>query len=305
MSTTLRKRLRGIIPACVTPMTAEGEVDPAGLRYNLEQWNQTDLAGYLLMGSTGEGVMLSELEQALVLEVARQAIPTDKLMIAGTGQQTTRATIQATRRAAELGADAALVMPHFYYKGSMTSAVLADHFRAVAEASPIPILVYNIPQFTGVPLAPDLVIKLAEHPNIVGIKDSSGDPRNLNAVRRNTPDEFRVFTGSVALFVGALADGSAGGAILAAANIGYTLALEAYAAIQEGDLERARQAHRRLMPVAEEAGRHGIGGWKAGVDLLGLVGGPPRPPLPTPDQAARARLEQVMRAAGLVNGSDK
>lgn len=299
---TLTSRLHGIIPACITPMTADGDVDHVGLRRNIEHWNQTGLAGYLLLGSTGETVMLSELEQAVVLEVGRRTIPSDKLMIAGTGQQSTQATIAATRRAAEAGADAALVLPHFYFKGAMTTPVLARHYRAVADASPIPIMLYSVPQFTGVPLGPELVAELAQHPNIVGIKDSAGDPKNLDGIRRHTPADFRIFTGAVVLLLGALADGSADGAILAAANIGFSLALEVEAAIRQKDLERARQAYRRLMAVAEEAGRLGIGGWKAGMELLGLAGGPARPPLPTPDRPARARLQSAMGQAGLIAG---
>lgn len=300
MSTTLTSRLRGIIPACITPMTPDGDVDHEGLRRNIEHWNQTDLAGYLLLGSTGEVVMLSEFEQALVLEVGRKAIPSTKLMIAGTGQQSTQATIAATRRAAEAGADAALVMPHFYFKGAMTTPVLARHYLAVADASPIPIMLYSVPQFTGVPLGPELVAQMAQHPNIVGIKDSAGDPKNLDGIRRQTPADFRVFTGAAVLTLGALADGSADGTILAAANIAFSLALEVYAAVRQSDLERARQAQRRLMEVADQAGRFGIGGWKVGMELLGLAGGPARPPLPTPDSAARAQLRSTMARAGLI-----
>ncbi|MCZ7574846.1 MAG: dihydrodipicolinate synthase family protein [Ardenticatenaceae bacterium] len=302
MENQLIARLRGIIPACVTPMTGDGDVDPTGLRRNIEHWNQTDLAGYLLLGSTGETVMLSEREQAVVLEAGRQAIPPTKLMIAGTGQQSTQATIVATRRAAEAGADVALVMPHFYFKGAMTAPVLARHYFTVADASPIPLMLYSVPQFTGVPLGPELVAELAQHPNIVGIKDSAGDAKNLDGIRRRTSADFRVFTGSVVLLAGALASGSTNGAILAAANIGFSLALALDAAVQRSDLERARHLHRRLMEVADEAGRLGIGGWKAGMELLGLAGGPARPPLPTPDATARARLRDTMARAGLPVG---
>jgi 4-hydroxy-2-oxoglutarate aldolase len=298
-ATTIRTRLRGIIPACVTPMTAGDELDHVGLAANLRAWSETDLSGFLLLGSTGEVVMLSEFEQALVLEVGRRAIPAGKLLLAGCGQQSTRGTIVACQNAARAGADAVLVMPHFYFKGAMTPAVLADHFRAVADGSPLPVLLYSVPQFTGVPLPPETVARLAEHPNIVGIKDSAGDARVLDLTRRLTPPDFRILTGAVHLVLPALGAGMADGAILAAANVAWEPALAVEAAMRRGELAAARTAHRRLMEVSDVVGRYGIGGWKAGLQARGLVGGLPRPPLPQADEQARAQIAAVLATAEL------
>lgn len=287
--------LHGVIPAAVTPTTPEGELDAEGLAANLRAWRTLGLSGYLILGSTGEMPLLSEFERMMAVEVARREIPDDQLFIVGTGQQSTRATIEFTRQVAEVGADVALVVTPNYYLPQLTVEAFVRHYTAVADASPIPILLYSVPPMTGVTLPAEAVIRLAEHPNIVGIKDSSGQPRNLHAVRQHTPPSFAILSGSAIYSLGALADGAADGLILAIANVAPELCVAMYQAVQQGDLERARTLHRRLLALNEVVSAYGIGGIKAAVAARGWAGGPPRPPLVAPDEKATERIQAAVR----------
>ena len=294
------RELEGILIPVPTPFRGD-EVAVDRLRANLQRWNQTDLAGYVVLGSTGEFPLLTEAEKDHVLASAREAISRDKAFLAGTGAESTQLTLRQTRRAAELGADAALVITPNYYKKSLSNpAAQIRHYLAVAEASPIPVLLYNFPQNTGINLDSETVARIAEHPNVRGIKDSSGNIPQVGEIIHQTPKSFCVLVGAAGALLPSLAIGSSGG-ILALANIAARDYCEVYALVKQGRWEEAREIVSRLMPVDRGVhGRHGIGGLKAGLDLQGFYGGPCRAPLRTPDGDAIEEIKEVLASAGLL-----
>lgn len=290
----------GVYIPLTTPFRGD-EVATDRLAANIRRYNATALHGYVVLGSTGEFPMVSDVERDQVLVAAREAIPRDKKFIAGTGANSTLHTIRQTRRAAEIGADAAIVItPHYFTRGFSQPAAQIRHYLAVADASPIPILIYNFPINTGINLEPDTVARIAQHPNVVGIKDSSGNIPQCAQILDQTPKTFHVLVGSAAALLPALAIGAAGG-ILALGNISPREWCEVYALARAGRWEEARQVAARLMPADRGiAGRYGIGGLKAALDLQGFYGGPCRPPLSTPDGDAIEDIKEVLATAGLL-----
>jgi len=287
------KELKGIIAPIPTPFDTAQELAPARLEENLARWSRTRLSGFAILGSTGEYVYLSLDEKKAVLERARRAIPEEKLMLAGTGCESTRETIALTRFAAELAADFAMVVTPFYYKRSMKPDVLRAHYLAVAEASPIPVVLYNVPIFTALNLAPELAAELASHPNIAGIKDSDGDVLQLQEICRLAPRDFSVLTGAGGVLLASLAVGASGG-ILAAAVVAWDLCVDVMEAFQCFELGRARDLQSRLVLITRAVTtEHGIPGIKALLDRLGFYGGPPRAPLEAPGPEVGEKLLQL------------
>ncbi|MBA2390906.1 MAG: dihydrodipicolinate synthase family protein [Geodermatophilaceae bacterium] len=277
-------------------MTERDDVDHAGLTSNLHWMNGLGLSGYLLLGSTGEQVHLSEFERALVLEIGRRHIPTGLILIAGTGQMSTRATIEESRRAAEAGADVALVVTPSYYQKAMTANALAEHYRAVADASPIPVMLYSVPGITGITIPPAVVAELAGHPNIVGMKNSGSDPQVAAAYRAAAGDApFVILAGSATASPGLLLTGLCDGVILAAANVLPEATVALVQAAQQGDLSGVRHHGAALHHASEQIGRFGIAGWKAGIAARGLHGGPARPPLRNLTSEERHEIEAAVR----------
>ncbi|MBI4768394.1 MAG: dihydrodipicolinate synthase family protein [Deltaproteobacteria bacterium] len=271
-------KLQGILPPVITPFKGDA-VAYDRLKENFDRWNKTSLSGYLVLGSNGEAVYLSEKEKLKIIEVSREAIPNHKIMLVGTGMESTLETIRFTNEAARLGADLALVVTPCYFKGSMTPEVLYDHFLAVAEKAQIPILVYNVPQFTGINLAPGLVARLSHHPNIIGVKDSSGNIEQLTRIVHESVDGFGVFVGSAPVLFPALCVGADGG-ILAVANALPELCTRLMDLFAEGNYPEALKLQNRLTPIATAVtGSYGIGGLKKVMDLRGYFGGEPRRPL--------------------------
>ncbi len=292
--------LKGVLPPIPTPFGEDGEVAYEKLAENLERWNRTDLSGYLVTGSNGEFAALTEREKVRIWELARKHIPADKRFIAGTGCESTRDTIALTREAASAGAEAALVVTPWYNKGAMKSRELVAHFTAVADAAPIPILLYNVPQFTGVTLGPDAVARLAEHRNIIGMKDSAGDMEIFAEYIRVTPPSFQLFIGSALTFYLALCLGARGG-ILALANIAPQECVLIQRLFEDDKHEEAKRLQLKLMPLARTVtSRFGIGGLKAAMELRGYYGGPPRPPLLPPTAEEIGAIRQELAAAGLL-----
>jgi 4-hydroxy-2-oxoglutarate aldolase len=288
----LYTRLQGALTAVITPMTPSGDVDHEGLAENLSWMNGLGLAGYLLLGSTGEQVHLSEFERALVLEVGRRAIPETMVLVAGTGLAGTRTTIEETRRAANAGADVALVVTPSYYQKAMTAAALAEHYRAVADASPIPIMLYSVPGVTGITIPPEVVKALAPHPNVVGMKNSGSDAQLAGGYRDAAGEErFVILAGSPYAAPGFLLAGIADGVILAVANVAPEAGVALVRAAQAGDIEAVRRHGATLRRVADEVGRFGIVGWKAGVEARGYHGGPARSPLRNLTADERGQLQ--------------
>ena len=288
--------LNGIFPPLTTPFAADGSVELQALAAIVQKYNRTGLAGYVVIGSTGESVYLSEDEKVRIWETVRGAADSGKVLIAGTGCESTAETIALTRRAAGLGYHAALVRTPAYFKSQMTAAALERHFRAVGDASPIPILIYSVPQFTGLKVEAPLVARLTEHPNIAGLKESSGDVQLIAEIRRTTPADFQVLVGSASVLYPALCIG-AQGAVLAVACALPELCVELYRAACAGDHARARVLQQKLLePTAAVTSRFGIAGLKFAMELRGYVGGTPRPPLLPLDAAARTEIKRILSA---------
>jgi 4-hydroxy-2-oxoglutarate aldolase len=292
--------LRGVFTPIVTSFDEDGNVAHDKMAYNLDRWNQTELRGYVVLGSNGEWIYLNEQERVDVLKTARQAIPRDKLMIAGTASESTINTIKMTERAAAVGADAAIVVNPHYYKSQMTEAVLGRYYRTVADSSPIPILIYNLPPATGMDLSADLLVDLAQHPNIVGVKDTGGNlPKMGETIRRADPS-FEVLAGSANFFFPSLAIGISGG-VLALANIAPYESVQMFDLFNAGELVHGRELHLRMLPVnLAITSRFGISGLKAALDIVGYYGGAPRPPLLPLDEDRCQELQTILRKAGLV-----
>ena len=292
--------LEGIMTPVPTPFDAAGDVHLEALLGNLERWNQYDLRGYIVLGSNGEGVLLDPEEKVRVWKTARRAIPADKLLVAGTGAESTRQTIDITLRAAEAGADAALVVTPHYYGPAMKPDNLVEHYARVADASPIPILIYNVPKFTGVNVDAETVARAAAHPNIVGIKDTSGNITQLAETVRLAGPGFGVLAGSANFLLAGLAVGATGG-ILALANIAPEKGLEILRLFEAGAWEEAADLQRRMIPVNNAVtGRFGIPGLKAAMDMLGYYGGPVRSPLLDLPDAARQILREILQEGGIL-----
>jgi len=298
--TTKTISLRGVFPPIPTPFDGEGRVHLEALADNLQRWNGYGLAGYVVLGSNGEAVYLTDEEKVPVWKVARAAIPSSKLMIAGTGCESTQETIHLTAAAADAGADAALAVTPHYFAGQMTGESLLRHYEAVADASPIPVLVYNVPKFTNVDLDAATIAQTSQHPNIVGIKDSSGNIAKLADVVRLAQPGFQVLAGTGAVFFAGLTLGAAGG-VLAVANVAPQEAIDIFELYHAGDWEKAADLQRRMLPVnAAVTTRFGVPGLKAALDLLGYYGGPVRSPLLELGAADRETVRSVLTEAGVL-----
>ena len=285
----------GIIPPVVTPFTKSGELDLDALQATI-QWLGPQVDGFLILGSNGEVPYLTEAERTKVLEAAREVIPQSKSFIAGTGGEATAQVIERCNVAARIGADAVLVIAPFYNRGSMTPSVLETHFRAVADACTVPVYIYNIPQVSGIAHSPAWMASVAQHPNIVGLKDSSGDIMALTETARVVSPDFNVLTGNAPTLLPALSIG-AQGAILAAANVIPGIFGKLRTAFLSGDHETALDLQRRSNALSYAVTRDfGVPGLKAAMRLRGIRGGYPRAPLLDVDAATTAKLEGMLDA---------
>ncbi|HEX6598563.1 MAG TPA: dihydrodipicolinate synthase family protein [Gemmatimonadaceae bacterium] len=291
--------LRGVLGPVVTPFDATGEVDAAGFAANVRAHLAAGLHGIVVAGSTGEAALLDERERMHLVEVARREMADRRTLIVGTGGESTRGVIARNRAVAERGADAVLVVAPHYYTGAMTNDALRAHYMRIADASPVPVMLYTIPKYMHFALPPELVAELATHGNIVGMKDSAGDAELFACYLESKSDSFRVLTGSAGLLKEALRMG-ADGAILAAALFAPSLALDVLAAVRDGDVARADQTQARLAPLgARIVGAMGVPGVKAALDAVGLHGGEPRAPLQPLDVQMDGELRTLLAAAGL------
>jgi len=296
--------LQGIFPALTTPFSADESVSLSALRENIQLYNQTKIAGYVVLGSTGESVMLSRDEADSVLAAVKEAASAQKTLIAGTGAESTAETIVRTKRAAALGYRLALVKTPYYYKPVYRAETYLRHYRAVADASPIPLLLYSVPQFTGITLETPEIVALAGHPNIVGIKDSSGNIQRVGEIVAGTQPEFAVLTGGSAVIYPALAVG-ARGAILALAAALPEKCAEVFELAQNGRHAEARQLQLAIVQASKcIVSDNGIAGVKFAMDLRGYRGGTPRLPLlPLTEekkQSIAAAVSQLHPAAARV-----
>ena len=273
------KPFAGIYTPIATPFRDDGAVDERALAANVSRWMTTALTGLVVLGSNGEAAQLEDDEADRVVEIARAGVSASRPLIAGTGRESTRATIAATRRAAAAGVDAVLVRTPSFFKPQMTTDAFIRHYGEVADASPVPVLLYNVTVYTGVNLLPDAVERLAVHPNIAGIKESGSDIGQMAEYVARTPDDFTVLAGSAATLVHAFCAGC-DGAILALASLVPDECVRMMTLVAEQRLADARALQRRLMPLARSVGStYGVPGLKAALELIGYAGGPPRPPL--------------------------
>ena len=277
-----------------------GDVDLAAFAANIRAHLAAGMHGIVVTGSTGEAALLDFDERGALVDTAREMVPSDKRLIVGTGAESTRACIKLTRDAASRGADGVLVVAPHYYGAAMTEAALSHHYHAVADASPVPVMLYSIPKYMHFALSPALVSDLARHENVIGIKDSSGNRELFAEYMKAQSAKFSVLTGNAPMFHHALSIGSRGG-ILAVALFAAALTMDVYDAAQRGDSEGAAAAQARVTPLgARIVGEMGVAGVKAAMDRVGLVGGPVRSPLLPLDANQRAALDELLSVAELV-----
>jgi 4-hydroxy-2-oxoglutarate aldolase len=289
--------LSGILLPITTPFTAAENVDTEGLVSNLAKWNETGVNGYVVLGSTGERANLDETEYEQVIEVARRAVPENLTFIAGAGQQSTRGTIKEIERAAQAGAEGVLVITPSFYKSAITQKALAVHYQAVADASPVPVILYSMPDLTGIKIEPETAARLSEHQNIIGMKDSSADIAKFAETVRLVPEDFALMIGNGTVLCDALQAGASGG-ILAVGCVVPRLCIEIFEAVRANDNGGAKLLQERLTPLARAVTKtYGIGGLKAAIEMTGLVGGAVRSPLRSPDQRAVAEIAQMLTQA--------
>ncbi len=280
--------LQGVFAPVVTPFDRRGEVDFTRFRENLRRYAGIGLGGIVVAGSTGEAPYLTERERLRLVEAARGVVRAPEVLIVGTGLESTRETIRLSREVVARGADALLVVTPNYYKPRMDSQALLSHYRAVADAVRRPVLVYSIPQFTGVDVDAATIGKLSRHPNIAGVKESSGKLKFVRAILRAVRPGFKVLCGSAIIFLDALHAGAAG-AVLGQANFAPELCVGVYEGFRRGRLKAARELQNRLAPLAVKTSlSYGVAGVKAALDVAGYAGGRPRPPL-SPLNAAALR----------------
>jgi 4-hydroxy-2-oxoglutarate aldolase len=296
----IRDRLAGIFLPVTTPFDeVSGDVSPIHLRENLRRWLEQRIDGIVLFGSTGEGALLDEEEKARLTGFAREVVPAGIPLVAGTSGESTRATIRQAKTLAAEGVDALLVHPPAYFGPYLSPAAIREHFTAVADAAPVPVILYHIPKYTKVTLEPGLVAELTRHPNVAGLKDSSGDIRRFADYTNACEQGCRLFVGNGTLLYTALELGAVGG-ILAVAVFAPTLCVDLLAAFRAGETGSAGQIQGRITPLHREiVAAYGGVGVKAALDRVGYRGGRPRRPLQPLGEKERSALARVMQEAGL------
>jgi 4-hydroxy-2-oxoglutarate aldolase len=292
--------LSGVIAPVPTPFDDQDRVDTRRLSAALTKWSTRPLTGFVVLGSNGEAVLIDDADADRVIVAAREAVPRDRVFIVGTGRESTQGTVRASKRAAEHGADAVLVRTPGFFKNQMTVEAFVRHYTAVADASPVPVLLYNFTALTGVNLTPAAVSQLSTHPNICGMKESGGDVAQIADLVNGAPKTFSVLAGTTATFYAALMVGAVGG-ILAVACAVPDACVRLFALARAGRHDEALALQRQLLPLARLLGpAYGVPGLKAALNLLGYDVGSPRPPLsPLVDAGvaairdALAQLEEI------------
>jgi len=291
--------ISGIFPALTTPFE-KGDLSVSQLKSNIEKFERIDLSGYLVLGSTGESVLMNDRERITAVETVRASASEGKTIVAGTGMQSTRATIEFTNLAADAGADYALVVTPFYFKRQMTAQNLEYYYREVAEGSMIPILMYNVPKFTGLDLPLKAILSVADHPNIVGLKDSSGNIALVSELIKACPADFLILQGTGSVLFASLMLGAQGG-ILALSNVAPAETVKIFEMVKAGEMEKAREIQMRLITLNEMiVNTYGVPGIKCALDMVGYFGGHPRPPLQPVDQEIKDSIGHLLKDVGLL-----
>lgn len=295
--------IQGVFAPIPTPFTDTGELDFAGWRSNITRWMGTRLHGLVLLGSNGEAPLIDDDEAERLIGEARQQIQPDRLLIAGTGRESTRATIEASRRAGQVGADLVLVRTPSYFKSQLTTSAFIDHYTAVADASPVPVLLYNFTAVTGVRLPVEAVAVLAGHANIVGIKESGPDLSYVGDLVGLANDGFSVLVGSAPTFLSSLVLGAAGG-ILALASVAPDECLHIYDSVRAGSFDEALAMQRSVTPLAKlVTSVYGVPGLKAALAEIGYIGGIPRAPLLPLEDGPVAQIREQLAQLQSVSSS--
>jgi 4-hydroxy-2-oxoglutarate aldolase len=291
--------LNGIFPPVTTPFNESAGVNYDALSSNITRYNETALAGYVALGSNGEAAHLASEERRRVIETIKRAAKAGRTIVAGVNEHSTRAAVEASRAAADCGADAVLVITPYFYKSSMTQEALARHFTEVADHSPIPVLIYNVPQNTGVVIESATIAALASHQNIAGVKDSSGNMGAISETMRRAPDGFAVMVGNGGILYSSLMMGATG-AVLAVACAAPRACVDLYEAAKAGDHPRARELQNRLGPLSHivTAGL-GVPALKFAMETLGYSGGFPRAPLNPVSDSDKEKIRSVIQKTGL------
>lgn len=290
---------QGIFAPIPTPFIDE-EIAYDKLGENLAKWGNTGLSGIVVLGSNGEQPNVDEEEKVELWAYARKHFPKDRLVIAGTGCESTRATIRVTKKAADVGADAALIISPHYFKANMTDAALEQYYKDVADASPIPILLYNMPVNTGLNMTPSLVKRLCHHPNIKGIKDSSPNIVQISEILRDVPQDFAVFAGSASFLMPSLVMGASGGT-LALANVAPDLCVNIYDFVRTGQFDKARAIQKSILRLNNlVTAKYGVAGLKAALDMIGYFGGLPRRPILPLGEREKEEIKVALEELNLV-----
>ena len=293
------KKLYGIMPPIATPFLND-EISLSKLALNFTIWNQTELSGYVLMGSNGESGFLTREEKLRLVDACKKLALDDKLIIAGTGSDSIRETISLTNDVADLGADYALVLTPSFYKSEMKHDAFIKYFNSVADKTKIPVIIYNVPKFTGVDIETETVAKLSGHNNIVGIKNSSENIRQTTEFISMSSNEFSVFVGTASILYAGITAGASGG-ILALANIAPNECIQIQKLIEQKKTEEALEIQKRILPVNKAiTAKYGVPGLKAAMDMLGYFGGEPREPLSKLSKPGENILKQILIDAKLL-----
>jgi len=295
--------ISGVYPPIPTPFHANGDIDYNSLRANLAMWNQHDLRGYVVMGSNGEVVYLSQDEKVQVVKTVRETIPAEKLIIVGAGCEGTRQTIRLCERMAKAGADAVLLINPHYYTGLMKSpAVMKNYYTEVANASPVPCILYNMPGNTGIDIPIDVCVQLSHHPNIIGMKESGGKVHRIAQIKHENPD-FQVLAGSASFLLPALEVGATGG-VCALANIAPKECLELLKLFYGQQHIKAKKLQGSLVaPNTAVTSKYGVAGLKAAMEFVGMKGGPVRSPMLDLDSKNRNIVKSILQRANLLPSS--
>ena len=289
----MAKSMAGAYAPITTPFTADGEVAYGRLTENVAKWAQTPLTGLVVLGSNGEGVYLTEAERRKVLETVRAALPEDKVMIVGTGCESTYATAQQNQVAAEVGADAVLVITPNYYRSKMDGPAMVRHYTALADRSTLPVFIYNMPGNTGIDLTAETILEIAQHPNVIGVKDSSGNVVKMGAVIASAPAHFKVYAGSASFLYPGIASGS-GWWSHGSGQHRPRHVRPALRSLRRGPARGCARPAAQADPLntAVTAG-YGIAALKQGLDWIGYYGGPVRSPLGPLSEAQTSRLREL------------
>ena len=291
-------KLEGVFPPIATPFAGD-ELDVEALKANVARYMRTGLAGILVLGSNGEAPLLDADEAFRAAAAAREQVPSDRTLIVGAGEESTRTTIAAVKRAAQAGADVVLVRTPSYFKAQVGTEVFVRHYTAVADASPVPVLPYNVPSLTGVTMSAEAVARLASHPNIPGVKDSSADLTQIADLVATTRPGFAVLVGSAPTLYASVCVG-ASGAIVAAACVIPDLVVELFDLARAGRHAEALALQRRITPLAKSVtSTYGVAGLKAAMDMAGYTGGVPRLPLLPATGAARDAIRAQLAGLGI------